>query len=65
MTQFLPSFVWKVIYANYKANYPHSPLQEDTLKDQFQNILKEFKIRISNVERNKKVMLQNEEALAY
>jgi len=34
MTQFLPSFVWKAIYVNYKTNYPHSPFQEDTLKDQ-------------------------------
>jgi hypothetical protein len=34
MTQFLPSFVWKVIYANYKANYSHSPFQEDILKEQ-------------------------------
>jgi hypothetical protein len=40
--------------------YFDSLFQEDTLKDQLQNALKELKIRTFNEERSERIVLKNE-----
>jgi hypothetical protein len=53
--------VWKGVYGKYKKAYSNSMFQKDTLKDCFQNVLKEFKTNKSNEEGSTKVVLQNDQ----
>jgi hypothetical protein len=52
--------VWKGVYGEYKEAYSNSMFQKDTLKDCFQNVLKEFKTNNSNEEGSEKVVSQND-----
>jgi hypothetical protein len=62
--QLISSLVWKVVFTYYKVIYFNNLFKKDILKDQFWNTLKEFKTKISNEERNERIMLQNEKVLA-
>jgi hypothetical protein len=44
VTQLIPTFVWKAIYAKYRETYPNNIFQENTLKDRLQDALKKLKI---------------------
>jgi hypothetical protein len=39
--QLIPCFMWKVIYGEYKEIYLNSMFEGDTLKDHFQDALKQ------------------------
>ncbi len=56
MTQLIPLTVWKSIYTEYVATYLDFPFTEDTLKDHFQDALKELKTGNFNEERFDKVV---------
>jgi hypothetical protein len=57
VTQFIPSLVWKQVYANYRITNLESISQEDTLKDQLWDDLKKLKTPTSNDDGSEKVML--------
>jgi hypothetical protein len=55
--QFIPSLVWKQIYANYRITNLEYICLEDTLKDQLWDALKKLKTVTSNDDWSEKVML--------
>jgi hypothetical protein len=53
--------VSKRVYVEFKETYSDSMFQKDTLKNCFQNVLKEFKTKRSNEKGFEKVVLQNDQ----
>ncbi len=51
VTQLIPLAVWKLVYIDYVVTYFDSPFTKDTLRDHFQDVLKELKTGNFNGER--------------
>jgi hypothetical protein len=56
VTQFIPSLVWKQVYANYRTTNLENISQEDPLKDQLWDALKKLKTMTSNDDGSEKVV---------
>lgn len=60
----MPSVVWKNVYAEFLLENLDSPLQEETLKDNLRETLKEVKMDTSNKSNSDMANLQCKYVLA-
>ena len=57
-SQFVPSLVWKLVYADFIKEYPNSTWKEESLKERLKCALAELKTGTSNEENADKAVLQ-------
>ena len=56
-SQFVPSIVWKLMYADFSKEYPNSTWKEESLKERLMCVLAKLKTNTSNEENVVKAVL--------